>query len=191
MRLESLALVQKRISDISQRMEDLEAGRLRGNGKTGVPAYTQASGKTPEMTSPEDGRIRTNPVLSFGETLDAVISEKSREHGVDERLVRAVISTESAGKPDAVSPKGAVGLMQLMPATARSLGVDPSVPEENVDGGIRYLKDMAGRFSSLDEVLAAYNAGPGAVQKYNGVPPYKETQDYIRRVRGRLADFTM
>jgi soluble lytic murein transglycosylase-like protein len=177
-------------------MSDLENGRFNSKISEGFSGYQKAtvnqkSGSSEILKNVDPVRIRSNPVLSFGEELDAIISEKSREHGVDERLIRAVIDTESRGKADAVSPKGAVGLMQLMPSTAKRLGVNPENPEENVDGGIRYLKDMAGKFDSLDEVLAAYNAGPGAVKRYNGVPPYQETQDYVRKVRSRLADFHM
>jgi len=118
--------------------------------------------------------------------LTAVIQEASRKHGVDPRLVAAVVRRESAWNEAAVSPVGACGLMQLMPATARFLGVnDIFDARENVFGGTRYLRTLLDTFNGdLDLALAAYNAGPGAVAKYRGVPPYSETKAYVAAVRG-------
>ena len=101
-------------------------------------------------------------------------------------LVRAVIQVESAFNPVAVSPKGAMGLMQLMPATAAEYGVrDPFVPEQNIGGGVAYLRRLLDRYDhKIELALAAYNAGPGSVEKYGDVPPYRETQDYVKRVTG-------
>jgi soluble lytic murein transglycosylase-like protein len=103
-----------------------------------------------------------------------------------ESLVRSVMKAESAYNPAALSPKGAIGLMQLMPTTARELNVNPRVPRENADGGARYLRDLLAKYEGKpDQVLlalAAYNAGPEAVEKYHGVPPFRETHDYILRV---------
>ena len=103
-----------------------------------------------------------------------------------ETFVRSVMKAESGFQADAVSPKGAIGLMQLMPETARQLGVDPRNPHQNADGGAQYLRDLLARYEgSPDQVLlalAAYNAGPAAVDRYHGVPPYRETREYILRV---------
>jgi len=118
-------------------------------------------------------------------TFAELIRATAERYGVDRRLVEAVVQAESAGNPTAVSPKGARGLMQLMPERAAELGVrDPFDPRENVDGGVRHLRELLQRFGGdVTLALAAYNAGEGAVRAYGGVPPYPETREYVRRVR--------
>ncbi len=117
------------------------------------------------------------------EQLDAIIEEAAAKHGVDSNLVRAVIKVESNYNPHAISRKGAMGLMQLMPSTARSLQVNPFDARQNIDGGVRHLKQLLQDFNGdLTKSVAAYNAGAGAVQRHGGVPPYAETQAYVRRV---------
>ena len=113
------------------------------------------------------------------------INGAARQYNIDPALVRAVIHAESGFKVHARSPKGAMGLMQLMPATARELGVrDARVPRENIHGGVKYLASLLVRFrSDITLATAAYNAGPEAVQRHAGVPPYPETQVYVQRVR--------
>lgn len=113
------------------------------------------------------------------------INSSSKEYAIDPALVRAVIHAESNFNPKARSPKGAMGLMQLMPATARSLGVlDASVPANNIKGGVQYLATLLKRFKGdIGLAAAAYNAGPEAVEKYLGVPPYDETIVYVQRVK--------
>jgi soluble lytic murein transglycosylase len=113
-----------------------------------------------------------------------MIRTASRIYGLDHRLVRAVIKAESNFDPGAVSHKGAMGLMQLMPETARDMGVkDPFDPLQNIFGGVRYLKFLMNRFhNSLFLALAAYNAGPEAVAEHGGIPPFEETNAYLRRV---------
>lgn len=111
------------------------------------------------------------------------IREAAERYGVPERLVSAVIRVESAFNPQAISRKGARGLMQLMPATASMLGVRNTFdPQENIDGGVRHLRSMIDRFANLPLALAAYNAGERAVATYQGIPPYPETRDYVTRV---------
>ena len=106
----------------------------------------------------------------------------AKAHGIPVRLFLRLIHQESRWNPSAVSPRGAIGLAQLMPATARQLRVNPWDPFENMEGGARYLAEQHRRFGTWKLALAAYNAGPGAVAKHGGVPPYRETRDYIRRV---------
>ncbi len=112
--------------------------------------------------------------------------------GLPRELVRAVVWAESGYQPGAVSPKGALGLMQLMPSTAAELGVDPLDPAENLSGGTRYLKRMLDRFDGdpdqLVKALAAYNAGPGSVDRHSGVPPYSETLSYLSKVLRRFVE---
>ena len=117
--------------------------------------------------------------------LSAVIVDAAREHGVDPRLLAAVASRESAYNPSALSRVGASGIMQLMPETAKFLGVaHPLDARESVFGGARYLRKLLDTYrGDLDLTLAAYNAGPGAVQRYNGVPPFRETQAYVKSIR--------
>jgi soluble lytic murein transglycosylase-like protein len=104
-------------------------------------------------------------------------------YGLPRQLVRSVMAAESAYQPRAVSPKGAIGLMQLMPSTAQALGANPYDPFQNVDAGAHYLRDLLTRYDNrLWHALAAYNAGPEAVDKYNGVPPYPETINYVSRI---------
>lgn len=108
----------------------------------------------------------------------------ARKHGIPEDLFLRLVQQESGFNPNARSHKGAIGLAQLMPQTARELRVNPNDPSQNLEGGARYLKAMYRKFGSWRLALAAYNAGPGAVEKHNGVPPYKETRNYVRKILG-------
>ena len=115
-----------------------------------------------------------------------MIFDSASNQGVDPALVEAIVAVESAFNPMAVSVKGAMGLMQLMPQTASRYGVaDPFDPKQNVRGGTRHLRDLLLRFENLIHALAAYNAGERAVLRYRGLPPYPETRDYVRKVLDR------
>lgn len=119
-------------------------------------------------------------------TTEGMIEAAARRYGVDSDLVKAIATAESNMNQDARSYVGAIGVMQLMPETAGSLGVNPYDEKENINGGAHYIRQMLDKFNgNLQNAIAAYNAGPGAVQKYGGIPPYSETQNYV----GRVMDF--
>ena len=149
-----------------------ESGRrvyINGESKVASPAPVQKASKMVFVNDPK---------------LENVIQEMARRHNVDANLVKAIIKTESNNNPRAVSSKGARGLMQLMPPTARDMGVANSLdPAQNVDGGVRYLKLLMNQYGgNLELSLAAYNAGPGAVERHGGIPPYRETQQYVKKI---------
>lgn len=120
-----------------------------------------------------------------GQWIDQIETAAAR-YGLDPNLLTALVWTESAFRPDAVSPAGAIGLGQLMPGTAAGMGVDPHDPVQNLDGAARYLREQLDRFGSVDLALAAYNAGPGRVMQSGGVPNIAETQAYVRIVSNRF-----
>ena len=136
-----------------------------------------------------DASIYTNPNVNFNKraTRDEIISmieDTSAKYGVDAKLIKALVKQESGFNPTAKSKAGALGLMQLMPSTAKGLGVkDPLDAKQNIEGGVKYVKSLLNRFDgNIILALAAYNAGPNAVKKYDGIPPYKETQNYVRSI---------
>jgi soluble lytic murein transglycosylase-like protein len=168
--------------DVVERIVDEEYERLapakpEDTDRIAVPSPAEASRSVRAFTGSSS--------LSSSSPYSSHILEAARAHNVDPAFIAAVIKVESNGYAHAVSRKGARGLMQLMPATARRLGVRSSFdPRDNIRGGVAYLAELAERFgeTNADLILAAYNAGEQAVEEYGGVPPYRETRDYVRRV---------
>jgi soluble lytic murein transglycosylase-like protein len=152
----------------------------------------QAAAQLPSYTVPKADGVRATRFAATerARAYDDLISEHSRTQGVRPALVRAVMQVESGFNPSALSPKGAMGLMQLMPATARQYGVRNAFnPTENVRAGVAYLRELLDRYKDNEELaLAAYNAGPGAVDKHGQtVPPYRETRSYVARINEMAA----
>jgi soluble lytic murein transglycosylase-like protein len=156
----------------------------RSNPNRSVPVTAQI----PELPMIPSVVIETVYHIPPEVLYEPLLQEAAEYHGVDPDLVRAVVRTESAFDPEAVSAAGAQGLMQLMPALSDELGVqDPFDPRENVFAGVRYLRALLDQHDGDEALaLASYNAGPGTVMRYNGVPPYPETEQYIRTIDGLL-----
>jgi soluble lytic murein transglycosylase-like protein len=141
----------------------------------------------PNASGGHGGKVTGTTAPAPPPEVATAIHDAAQRHNVDEGLVQAVAWQESRYKTDAVSAKGARGAMQLMPGTARTLGVDSSDTAGNIEGGVVYLSKMMNRYGGdTEKALAAYNAGPGAVDRYGGVPPYRETQGYVHSIMGRL-----
>ena len=154
-----------------------------------LPPTTAASRRPPRVQA-KASPSATRPFRSVGKPdISPIILANAQRRRLDPLLVKAVILTESAGRSGARSPKGAMGLMQLMPATATRFGViDPFDPVQNIIGGTRYLGWLLDRYDgNISLALAGYNAGEGQVDRYGGIPPYRETRDYVRRVQATHA----
>ncbi|HOS92221.1 MAG TPA: lytic transglycosylase domain-containing protein [Armatimonadota bacterium] len=181
--LDGLRAIEQSLSALRERLDQLHPARVLGD-MAGVSPFAEALQR--QMALQDEAAVDEATVESLGAGTAqwrGLIGKHAAQCGVDPTLVEAVMRVESGGAPHSLSPAGAAGLMQLMPATARSLGVrDPFDPDESIQGGTRYLRQMLDRFGDLPRALAAYNAGPAAVEQYGGVPPYPETQAYVRRV---------
>jgi soluble lytic murein transglycosylase-like protein len=157
---------------------------------TASAATAPATAPAPAATTAAAG-VAGPSQLPSGTPFGAEISAAAQRHGLDPALLAGLVKQESGFNPNAVSPAGARGLTQLMPGTAAGLGVtDPLDPVQALEGGAKYLREQLDRFGGdVTRALAAYNAGPGAVQRYGGVPPYAETQNYVRVVQANAAQY--
>jgi soluble lytic murein transglycosylase-like protein len=152
---------------------EMDAGQVRSFETDDIVPFASAP------AAPAAAPVAVAPPPSPVDLADAAADK----YGLPRKLVRSVMKAESGFQPQAISPKGAIGLMQLMPSTAQTLGADPHDPAQNVDAGTRYLRDLLQKYDGyLWHALAAYNAGPAAVDKYNGIPPYRETIHYVWKI---------
>jgi soluble lytic murein transglycosylase-like protein len=183
--------VSSRIAAIQQRFAPAPVARKVETTPADFAGLLSSAGASPGTRPATSAAARPSAasVASAGAAATRFAPEIARAAaatGLPTDLITAVAWTESGFRPDAVSSSGAIGLMQLMPGTADGLGVDPHDPGQNLLGGARYLQAQLDRFGSLDLALAAYNAGPNAVTRAGGIPPYAETQDYVAKVTARL-----
>ncbi|TGM06578.1 lytic transglycosylase domain-containing protein [Leptospira jelokensis] len=193
-RMESLTQLAKDPKSLVSFPDLLEREFAKQRDNQTVPDGKSQSIDSAKSTLPEPNfkpnskdELGTNQNGSLLETIESI----AESQGMDPNLVKAMVKAESGFKTKAVSPKGAMGLMQLMPETAESLGVkDPFDPEENVAGGVKFLKGLLKEFKDPEKAIAAYNAGPGAVKRYKGIPPYEETKQYVSKVKRFYKDFS-
>jgi soluble lytic murein transglycosylase-like protein len=180
MGLEHLEAVKARIEEIRRKFVDpMEAQTTRTMAGRGGVTFDGAL-----------RQARLGKTIACPEELEPVIAQIGEKYNIPSAVIKSVIRAESGFNSNAVSRVGAQGLMQLMPGTANALGVDPSDPVQNIEGGTRYLKQQLDRFGSLDLALAAYNAGPGAVIRYGGIPPYTETKNYVSKVLQNVENYS-
>lgn len=207
MRLQKLGVegIQARVAQIQERLRQLNPESVNGAGQ--IPAFQDDGMSVSGFLKGTIGKTPSGPMAPmnpFGkeaevEGFDAapggirpMIQDAAKKHSLDGRLLEALVSVESSFNPTAVSKAGAKGLTQLMPGTAAALGVtDPFDPAQNLAGGAKYLSQMLKQFDGNTELaLAAYNAGPGAVKRHGGIPPFSETRSYVQNVMARYKNLS-
>ena len=167
---------------LTQLVPELAAATAPASASASARAWTQVwAGMTPPRPQAATSPMGPPPTLAQD------FARAASTTGLSPQLLEAVARQESGFNPEAQSPAGAVGVMQLMPATARELGVNPANAAQNISGGAHYLAELLAQFQSLPLALAAYNAGPSAVQRYGGVPPYAQTQHYVQDIMASLS----
>jgi soluble lytic murein transglycosylase-like protein len=168
----------KLVKDDAIKFSEVLTEETNGANSAGIGS-TDAIGSVPEN-------------ISYKGDFNDIIDYTAKKYNISSSIIKAVIKAESNFNPNVVSSAGAMGLMQLMPGTARALGVDNAYdPIQNIEGGVKYLKEMLEKFGgNLELSLAAYNAGPGNVVKYGGIPPFQETQNYVKKIMGYLKNRT-
>ena len=191
MQIEGLNSVIHRIDELNMRFgintanyqENVNKTAAAGGVEQEKPQRLENGSFATELDKAMSMESRGAVGLNISGDTNSLIKEAAARYQVDPRLVAAVAQTESGGNQEAVSPAGAVGVMQLMPETAAGLGVNPYDKRQNIEGGAKYLRQMMDTFGGdVQKAVAAYNAGPQAVKEYNGIPPYRETQDYVNKV---------
>jgi soluble lytic murein transglycosylase-like protein len=193
----SAVAISARVADIQSMLTALQTGTVQASPTTTAPAATTATTAAPATSFASQLAAASAPAPTptsvAGDTTqyDALIQASAARNGVDPALLKGLIRAESNFDPNAGSPAGAQGLTQLMPGTAAGLGVtDVHDPAQAIEGGAKYLRSQLDAFGGDEtKALAAYNAGPGAVTRYGGVPPYAETQQYVQRVLGYAAGY--
>ena len=191
----SIDAVVARVSELEQMLRFQSPGNAAQSSASFAAqlssATSAAAGTAATASASSAGAVNGASALPAGTPYAAEITAAATKHGVDPALLAGLVKQESNFNPNAGSPAGAQGLTQLMPATAASLGVtDVHDPAQALDGGAKYLRQQLDRFDGdVARALAAYNAGPGAVERFGGVPPYAETQEYVRRVQANAAEY--
>jgi len=183
-------IIQQKLMEIKSSLPAAVAKQLSGS-ENNADFQSVLNNETNELTGTSASNIGLNKAtggvgIVSPEALEAYINAASKKYNISPKVIKAVIKAESSFDPNCLSKSGAMGLMQLMPSTANGLGVkDPYDPAQNIEGGVKYLNYQLKRFDgNLELALAAYNAGPGAVEKYGGIPPYSETQNYVKKIMG-------
>jgi len=193
----SIDAVVARVSELEQMLRFQGPGAAQASSASFAAQLQSATAAATPVSAAASaasaGAVAGASSLPAGTPYAAEITAAANKHGVDPALLAGLVKQESNFNPNAGSPAGAQGLTQLMPATAASLGVtNVHDPAQALDGGAKYLRQQLDRFGGdVARALAAYNAGPGAVERFGGVPPYAETQEYVRRVQANAAEYRM